>query len=104
MTTLDEVQQEIRRQLDRDYGDRDPFILRIICSIGLAEEAGEVAGLTKRVLRGMPGDILRATPEAFVEELGDVFWYLVACCCAQGISFEDMWQYNVKKLKERYGE
>lgn len=104
MATLKEVQTEISRQIRRDYGDKDTDYKRVICAIGLAEEAGEVAGLMKRVLRRQPKDLLRATPEAFLDELGDVLWYLAACCDSQDISLEDVWQYNIKKLKERYPE
>lgn len=103
MATLTEVQTEVNRQIQRDYGDRDYNYRRTLCAMGLAEEAGEVAGLMKRVMRGMPKDIERATPEAFMEELGDILWYLAACCESQGISLEDVWLYNIKKLKERYG-
>lgn len=103
MSTLAEVQDEISRQIQRDYGNKDYNYRCILCVMGLTEEAGEVAGLMKRVIRGTPKDIERATLEAFMEELGDVLWYLVACCESQGISLEDVWLYNIQKLKERYG-
>lgn len=104
MTTLTEVQAEVSRQIQRDYGDRDYNYRRTLCVIGLTEEAGEVAGLMKRVIRGMPRDAGKATPEAFIEEMGDVLWYLAACCETQGTSLDEIWEYNKQKLKERYGE
>lgn len=103
MATLAEVQVEVNRQIQRDYGGSTRDYRRLLSALGLAEEAGEVEGLMKRVLRGFPQDIERSTPEAFVEELGDVLWYLAACCEAHEISLEDIWQYNIKKLEERYG-
>lgn len=104
MTTLDEVQNEVVRQLIRDYGTDVTVPLRTNLALGLAEEAGEVAGLMKRVLRNFPQDRKRTTKENFIDEMGDVLWYLTACCAAQGTNLEEIWQYNKKKLKERYGE
>jgi NTP pyrophosphatase (non-canonical NTP hydrolase) len=104
MTTLAEVQQEVAKQVIRDYGTEDTIQLRTNIALGLAEEAGEVAGLMKRVLRNFPKDRIRATKESFIEEMGDVLWYLSACCEVQGTSLEEIWEYNKQKLKERYGE
>ena len=109
MPTLKDVQTEVNRQLIRDYGHLD-FTSENITNIkanvflGLSEEAGEVAGLMKRVLRNFPRDRARITQENFIEEMGDVLWYLAACCAAQGTTLEEIWEYNVKKLTERYGE
>ena len=104
MTTLKDVQIEVASQLTRDYYGVDIESLRTNMSLGLAEEAGEVAGLMKRVLRNFPKDRERTTKEKFIEELGDVLWYLTACCAVQGTSLDEIWEYNISKLKERYGE
>lgn len=67
---------------------------------GLNEEAGEVAGLLCREVykkADMP-------QYKWLEELGDVLWYLIAACNAKGITLEELWQYNVEKLEGRYGE
>ena len=67
---------------------------------GLNEEAGEVAGLLCREV------YKRADmPEyKWLEELGDVLWYLTAATLARGLTLEQLWQYNVEKLEGRYGE
>lgn len=104
MPTLNEVQSEVSRQLKHHFGDRSPEDIKNMCMFGLVEEAGEVAGLMKRVIRGHLRDYARATPEHFVEEMGDVLWYLAACCELSGVTLEDIWKYNISKLKERYGE
>lgn len=104
MVTLAEIQQEVAKQVARDYGTESTVQLRTNIALGLAEEAGEVAGLMKRVLRDFPKDRIRATKESFIEEMGDVLWYLTACCEVQGTSLEEIWEYNKQKLKERYGE
>ena len=58
----------------------------------------------KRALRGFSKDRERATHENLVDEMGDVLWYLAACCATQGTSLEEIWEHNKQKLKERYGE
>lgn len=104
MVTLTKVQDEVGQQLLRDYGDRNVRDVGFMLHLGLAEEAGEVAGLMKRVLRNFPKDQERITRENFVDELGDVLWYLTACCVYHGTSLDEIWDHNIKKLKERYGE
>ena len=104
MTTLTKVQAEIHRQLLRDYGDRRFEEVGFMLHLGLAEEAGEVAGLMKRVLRNFPKDQERITRKNFIDEMGDVLWYLTACCDYHGTSLEEVWEHNINKLKERYGE
>ena len=74
--------------------------LQSFAVMGLNEEAGEVAGLACRECYkdiGMPR-------YKWIEEMGDVLWYLVAAALAKGLTLEDLWQYNVEKLEDRYGE
>lgn len=67
---------------------------------GLNEEAGEVAGLLCREVYKK-----NAMPEyKWLEELGDVLWYLTAATIARGLTLEDLWNYNVQKLDDRYGD
>lgn len=103
MTTLNEIQESICDQIVRDLSDKSNLVLKSIMISGLAEEAGEVAGLYKRELRDLPKDRLRCTREHYVEELGDVLWYLTGAAAVQGIDLQELWDYNVKKLEERYG-
>jgi NTP pyrophosphatase (non-canonical NTP hydrolase) len=77
----------------------EPKLLNFAC-LGLAEEAGEVAGLaTRELCKQRP-----QTPDAWLEELGDVLWYLTAAAACQGYTLEDLYNYNVKKLEDRYGK
>lgn len=74
--------------------------LQSFAVMGLNEEAGEVAGLACRECYkdiGMP-------KYKWLEELGDVLWYLTAATMAKGLTLEELWQYNVEKLEGRYGE
>lgn len=103
MPTLTEVQNAISKQLCRDYSERPSKEVMLMVHLGLTEEAGEVAGLMKRVLRNFPNDQARITKENFIDEMGDVLWYLTACCAVHDTSLTEIWEYNKKKLKARYG-
>lgn len=77
----------------------EPKLLNFAC-LGLAEEAGEVAGLaTRELCKQIPQD-----PDHWLEELGDVLWYLTAAAACRGYTLEDLYKYNVKKLEDRYGK
>lgn len=65
-------------------------------SLGLASEAGEVAGKIKKLIRDEVLDV-----GALAYELGDVFWYLVRLCEATGYSAEDILDININKLLRR---
>ena len=103
MTTLKEVQENIFSQIERDLSHHSNLALKSIMISGLAEEAGEVAGLYKRELRNLPKDQERCTREHYVEELGDVLWYLTGVAITHGITLQELWDYNIQKLEERYG-
>ena len=102
--TLTDVQVEVNRQVARDYGRVPQERVNSLTMLGLAEESGEVVGLMKRVLRGNPNDKVRATRETFVEELGDVLWYLAARCNRADTTLDEIWEQNKIKLEKRYGK
>lgn len=102
--TLAEVQGSVMHQMQRDWCDKSERDITEICYSGLAEEVGEVLGLRKRVLRNLPKDQEVCTVDHFIEELGDVLWYLAALSTVLGFSLDELWEYNCKKLEERYGK
>lgn len=68
-------------------------------TIGLTEEAGEVANVVKhKYYCGEPIPVTRVA-----EELGDLLWYLSAICTEYGISLSDVAELNLAKLEHRYG-
>jgi NTP pyrophosphatase (non-canonical NTP hydrolase) len=70
-------------------------------TLGLANEAGEVAGKVKKIFRDGQGVITDADREALTLELGDVLWYLSEICTRLGIRLEDVAARNVAKLVDR---
>jgi NTP pyrophosphatase (non-canonical NTP hydrolase) len=69
-------------------------------AIGLAGEAGEVLDLYKKQF------FHTKEPENYrdklVKELGDVMWYFVLKCAAEGITVDEVIYENMKKLVLRY--
>ena len=70
-------------------------------TLGLANEAGEVAGKLKKVFRDRGGEINEETRRALQAELGDVLWYLSQVCTELGISLEEVAESNLAKLHDR---
>lgn len=69
--------------------------------LGLANEAGEVAGKIKKVFRDKGGEISAETRDALKAELGDVLWYISQVCTELGISLDDLAESNIAKLLDR---
>ena len=67
-------------------------------ALGLASEAGEVAGQIKKVLRDQAGDFEAAPVEALRDELGDVLWYLATLATDLGLSLDEIAERNLEKL------
>ena len=64
--------------------------------LGLGSEVGEVQGKIKKFIRDDKLD-----SEAFLLEVGDVFWYLVRLLDEVGVKAEDVLQTNHDKLEAR---
>ncbi len=70
-------------------------------TLGLANEAGEVAGKVKKIFRDKGGVIGEAEREALKGELGDVLWYLAQVCTELGLSLDEVAEHNLEKLYSR---
>lgn len=70
-------------------------------TLGLVNEAGEVAGKIKKIFRDKDGEISAETREALKAELGDVLWYLAQTCTELGISLDEVAESNLSKLLDR---
>jgi NTP pyrophosphatase (non-canonical NTP hydrolase) len=70
-------------------------------TLGLVNEAGEVAGKIKKVFRDKEGQITPETREALKAELGDVLWYLAQTCTELELSLGEVAEANLTKLLDR---
>jgi len=70
-------------------------------TLGLANEAGEVAGKVKKIFRDKGGVIGEPEREALKGELGDVLWYIAQVCTELEISLDEIAEGNIEKLYSR---
>jgi NTP pyrophosphatase (non-canonical NTP hydrolase) len=70
-------------------------------TLGLVNEAGEVAGKIKKVFRDKDGQISDETREALKAELGDVLWYIAQVTTELGLTLDEVAEYNIAKLYDR---
>ena len=70
-------------------------------TLGLTNEAGEVAGKIKKVFRDKDGEISTETREALKAELGDVLWYLAQVATELDLTLDEIAEHNIEKLYSR---
>ena len=70
-------------------------------TLGLVNEAGEVAGKIKKIFRDKDGVIGEAEKEALKAELGDVLWYIAQVCSELNLSLDEVAEANIAKLLDR---
>ncbi|MFN2120552.1 MAG: nucleoside triphosphate pyrophosphohydrolase family protein [Anaerolineales bacterium] len=94
---LDEYQKQARATA------RYPVIGHpvIYPSLGLTNEAGEVAGKIKKIFRDKDGVIDQGDVLALQSELGDVLWYLAQVATELGLSLDEIAAHNIVKLQDR---
>lgn len=90
-------QQESRKTWQRVYTDH-PIVYP---TLGLLNEAGELAGKVKKLFRDKGGQISEQDREALKGELGDVLWYLAQICTELDLSLDEVASYNLQKLFSR---
>jgi len=66
-------------------------------ALGIAGEAGEIAGLFQKEYQGHALDLTRLH-----EELGDLCWFVAEMCEACGWEMAGVLAANVAKLRQRY--
>ena len=79
-----------------DAGQVTDLELSYLC-LGLASEAGEVAGLMKKELRDSP----EFDAGKWIGEIGDVLWYTTRLLDAFGLTLEEVLEANYNKLNSR---
>ena len=90
--------QEQSRKTYSDIEVNDPIVYP---TLGLVNEAGEVAGKIKKIFRDRGGEITDADREALKHELDDVLWYLTQICTNLDLTLEEVAEANLDKLFSR---
>ena len=70
-------------------------------TMGLVNEAGEVAGKIKKIFRDRNGQIAEEDKQSLKNELGDVLWYLTQICTELGLTLEEVAETNITKFFSR---
>ena len=94
---VNEYQKLAMTTLNKEL-NKDEILLN--SAMGLCGEAGEVIDILKKHLhQGHPFD-----KEAFINELGDIAWYLAEASYAIGENLDFILEQNLAKLRKRYPE
>lgn len=70
-------------------------------ALGLAGEAGEVAGKVSKVIRDNRGVVTQEHTEKILDEMSDVLWFLTRLCDHYSISLTTLQTINQDKLSGR---
>lgn len=70
-------------------------------ALGLANEAGEVLGKIKKVLRDKEGVFTEETNLEIGKEIGDVLWYIAALAKDLDLDLDIIAENNINKLRDR---
>jgi NTP pyrophosphatase (non-canonical NTP hydrolase) len=72
-------------------------------TLGLTNEAGEVAGKVKKVLRDGDGNFTdQERLDQIIDELGDVLWYAAVLSADLGTTLQYVAERNISKLQDRF--
>ena len=96
--TFDEYQKQA---LVTAYNTHEPLMEKTIWAMGVAGEAGEVVEKWKKIVAYKEGVISEEDLAELAKELGDVVWYIAVLAHSLGLSFDDVMQRNLEKLKSR---
>lgn len=69
--------------------------------LGMASEAGEVAGKLKKAIRDEGGTISPERREQLISEVGDVLWYVAMVALELNVSLSEVAEQNLDKLLDR---
>lgn len=95
--TFDEYLEESKRTAV-ELTDQNHNEQMVMTGLGLTGEAGEVADeIKKHIFHGHDLDKIKT-----MKELGDVLWYMARMCAILDVSFDQVAQMNIDKLKARY--
>jgi len=72
-------------------------------SLSLGGEVGEFQNIVKKINRDHGGVMNQDILQKMKDELGDVLWYWLFICDILELNPESIMEYNMSKLKKRYG-
>ncbi len=97
LDSLNTYQRESRKTWSLIHTDH-PIVYP---TLGLVNEAGELAGKVKKIFRDKGGMINEEDRQALKGELGDVLWYFAQICTELDLTLEEVAEANLEKLFSR---
>jgi NTP pyrophosphatase (non-canonical NTP hydrolase) len=97
LENFDNYQRESRKTWSLIHTDH-PIVYP---TLGLVNEAGELAGKVKKIFRDKAGKISDEDRNALKYELGDVLWYMAQIATELDLSLQDVAEANLEKLFSR---
>ena len=97
INSLDDYQKQSRKTWSLIHTDH-PIVYP---TLGLTNEAGELAGKVKKIFRDKNGVVSEEDRQALKGELGDVLWYLAQICTELDLSLEEVAEANLEKVFSR---
>jgi len=79
----------------------NPTLGVIYTALGLASEAGEVAGKVKKMIRDDSMELTHDRKDQILDELGDVLWYCAMLATELNASLGEVAIRNLRKLEDR---
>lgn len=96
--TFDEYQKQA---LTTAIINPDPLMDKTIWAMGIVGEAGEVIEKWKKIVAYRDGKITDDDLKELKKELGDIVWYIAVMAHSLGLSFDEIMELNLAKLKSR---
>lgn len=98
--TFDEYQKQALTTAYTSDKNKD-LMAKTIWAMGVAGEAGEVVEKWKKIVAYKDGVVSDEDLAELGKELGDVVWYIAVMADSLGLSFDDIMEKNLAKLKSR---
>ena len=83
------------------YPKNDQYLGLVYTTLGLANEAGEVAGKVKKLFRDDAGVLTDERKGIIEQELGDVLWYASQIATELDVDLDSVAAANLSKLASR---
>lgn len=99
--TFDEYQKQALTTAYIDPNHEDTLMDKTIWAMGVAGEAGEVIEKWKKMVAYHHCEITEEFKADMKKELGDVVWYVAVLANSLGLSFDEVLQFNLQKLRDR---
>jgi NTP pyrophosphatase (non-canonical NTP hydrolase) len=100
LKTLNEYQELAKRTWSNTLQQQSESALYYV-ALGLGNEAGEVQGKIKKLIRDKNGVLMSEDAKEIALELGDALWYLSMIAAEIGVTLEEIAEMNIKKLESR---